>query len=1062
MRKFFYLFMLQLLAFSVLVNAQQKNVTGTITDQKGQPVPFASVLIKGSKKGVSADAEGTFVISVKPGTVLIVTGTGITSKEVTVGSAATLNVQVNFEPSVLSEVVVTALGVKREAKSLGFSTAKIDSKELAASAPVNVASGVTGKVSGAIVQLTNSGVDPDNIRITLRGNRSFLGNNQALIIVDNVPVDNSYLAQLNPNDVESINVLKGGTAAALYGSDASNGVMIVTTKQGSSKKGKPTITVSNATTLEKISFIPKLQYDHGSASSEYEASDAVSYTNPSNLQNGYVPFENQSFSSPFAGGSPFGGDSIIIGFPTASGKVQKIPFTGLSNEFKDFWNTGVTSQTGLSVSSGDDVSRFYLSAQYLSKTGITPGDQLNRTNIRLNASRKYGAFRINAEASYAEKNMNVAGSNANFYYQLQNIAPQVPFASYSNTNAPFADLNTYYNAYALNPFWYLTNQRNITNRKDLNGNVDMALDITKWLSVDYTIGVNEYFINQQGYTNGINFSPYGTYLAYNSIGGDEAYFVGNQLPNVSTSSDNVFKLYSNAKLTFHKKFGDFGTNLILGNVVNQAKENYLSNGSSTLLNIPNFYNVAFREGVPNVGQDFYESRNYGNFADLSLSYRDFIFLHGSYRTDNNSLLNPQYRNYYYPGGDIAIVLSDAIPALKNNPYLSFLKLNGSLTKVGNISVNPYQIDNVFGSGPGFPFGQLPGLTSSYTLAAQNLKPEFTTAHEFGGEVGFLKNRIDIKANYFSEKTTNETVPVSVSAATGYQSSLINIGEMDNKGVEIDLNVTPIKLANGLKWDIGLHYTHYINKVVSLGTASSLYISNGPGTSNSYAVVGKSYAQLEVNDWLRDPANGKVIVDANTGLPSKAPGLADFGTTNPTQTLGINSALSYKGFTLGFVLEYRGGNVIYNGTGVSLDVDGLSERVSTFGLQKFVYPNSEVMQNGKLVQNTNITVNDGGVGFWGNFGYFPGSVYVTSAAFWSLKNVSLSYVVPQKYLERAGLSIVKQVSIGLVGSNLLLFVPKLNTWTNPEFSEDTGNATGTNTINETPPTRTFGANVIFTF
>jgi len=437
MRKFLTLFSV-LVLYSLLANSQTKNITGQVTDQKGQPVSFATIRIKGSKVGVSADADGNFSIKAKEGNTLIITGTGITSKEVIVSAGTVLNIQVAFQPSNLTEVVVTALGVRREAKTLGFSTAKIDAKDINSSAPINVADGVTGKVSGAIIQLTNSGVDPDNLRIVLRGNRSFLGNNQALIIVDNVPVDNSYLAQINPNDVESVTVLKGGTAAALYGSDASNGVLLVTTKQG--RKGKPLITVSSSVTADKISFIPKMQYDHGSASSEYSSADAVSFTNPSNLQNGFVPFENQSFSSPFAGGSPYGGDSVVIGFPTADGKIQKIPYVGLANEFKDFWNTGVTSQTSLSLSAGDDVSSFYLSGQYVSRTGITPGDKMNRTNIRVSGSRRYGIFKASAEASYAEKNLNTVGSNANFYYQLQNIAPEVPFANYSNPNLPFADL----------------------------------------------------------------------------------------------------------------------------------------------------------------------------------------------------------------------------------------------------------------------------------------------------------------------------------------------------------------------------------------------------------------------------------------------------------------------------------------------------------------------------------------------------------------------------------------------------------------------------------------------
>jgi TonB-linked SusC/RagA family outer membrane protein len=1038
--------------------AQTHQLTGKVTDDKGDPVAYASIKIKSSKTGTAADGNGNFKINVKDNDILVISGTGMVLKEVPVSGSTSLSIILNAGNNELSSVVVTALGIKRETKTLGYSTAKIDSKDINSSAPLNVANGVTGKVSGAIIQLTNSGVDPDNIRITLRGNRSFLGNNEALVIVDNVPADNSFLAQLNPNDVESYNVLKGATAAALYGSQAANGVIVVTTKQG--QRGRASVTYNTAVTLDRVSFLPKMETDHGGASSEYLYTDAISFSNQSNFQNGYVPFENQSFSTPFAQGSPYGGDSVVIGFPTATGRIQKVAYKALPNELMKFFKTGVTLQNGVSYSSGDEVSNFYLSAQNVSRTGVTPKDTYNRTNVRANGSKKYGVFKASANVSYSQSNVNEVGSNNNFYTQIQNIAPQVPFASYSNTNADFADINTYYNAYALNPYWYIDNQRYKYTRNDLIGNMDLSLDATKWLNIDYVAGINnEYFLSQST-TAAINFSPYASNFLASLESADEAFFVGNQLPHVSNVADNVYKLYSNVKVTFHKHFGDFGTQLILGNVINQYRENYLSNASTTLLNIGGFYNVNYREGIPGVDQEYYTSRNYGNFADLTLNYKEFIYLHGSARSDNTSLLNPQYRRYFYPAGDISVILSDAIDALKNIPSLSFLKISASLTKVGNISVNPFQIQNVFGAGPGFPFGQLGGLTSSSTFSYPNLKPEFTVSHEFGGEIGLLQSRIDFKANYYSEKTTNETVPVNISATSGYQNALVNVGEMDNKGLEMDLMVTPLKMANGLRWDIGFHYTHFINKVVSLGAVNSLYIANTLGTSNSYAVVGLPYATLRLQDWARDSATGKVIVDGNTGLPSKAPDLVNFGTTNPTQTLGINTTITFKGFTLAAVVEYWGGNVIYNGTGVTLEEDGLSSRTSTFGLQRFVYPNSVIIQNGKAVPNTNVTINDGGVGFWGNFGFFPPSMYVTSASFWSLRNASISYDLPAKLLSKSGF--IKKLTIGIVGSNLILLLPKLNTWTDPEFSEDTGNATGTNSLNETPPTRTFGANLTITF
>jgi TonB-linked SusC/RagA family outer membrane protein len=1057
--------------------AQTHLVTGKITDDKGDPIPYATVKIKSSRSAVSADDNGNFKINVKSSDVLVFSGTGMNPKEVPVGSESSLNISLSANNRELSSVVVTALGVKREAKSLGYSASTVDTKDLNNSVPVNAAAGVTGKVSGAIIQQTNAGVDPDNIRITLRGNRSFLGNNEALVVIDNIPSDPSYLAQLNPNDIETFTVLKGATAAALYGSQAANGVVLVTTKQG--QKGKPTVTVSSSITFDRLSFIPAEQYYRPSASSEYLVTDAISYSNQANGQNGYVPYENQSFGTPYSQGSPYGTDSVVIGFPGPDGQVQKVAYKPLVNEFRNFWKTGRTFQNTVSYSAGDDISNFYLSAQNVNRTDITPEDKYQRTNVRANGSKKYGAFRASANVGYNQTvvNQTVIGqtgtntnnspftfqtgaSATNFYSQIQNIASQVPFASYSNTNAIFGDINTYYNAYALNPYWYIQNQRLNYTRNDILGNVDLSLDATKWLNFDYILGINnEYYIAQQS-TAAINFSPYASDFLANLPSGAEAYFVGNQLPHIFNVNDDVSRLYSNIKVNLHHHFGDIGTQLILGNVINQTREKYVLNGSNTLLNIDNFYNVNYREGIPVVDQESFTQRNYGNFADLSVNYKEWIYLHGSVRKDYTSLLNPAYRKYTYPAGDIAIVLSDAIQALKGSNTISFLKVSGALTKVGNISVNPYQVQNVFGAGPGFPYGQTGGLTSANTYSYPNLKPEFTVSHEIGAEIGVLHNRADLKASYYSEKTTNETVPVNVSPSTGYTGALTNLGEMSNKGLELDLNITPLKLANGLKWDVGIHYTHFINKVVSLGGVNSLYIANTLGTSNSYAVVGQPYATLRLQDWQRDSSTGKVIVDPNTGLPSKGSSLVNMGTTNPTQTLGITTSVSYKGFTLTAVAEYRGGNVIYNGTGTTLEQDGLSARSAQFNSQRFVYPNSVIEVNGKPVPNTNVTINDGGTGFWGNFGFLPPSLYVTSAAFWTLRNASLSYAVPQKWISKT--KVIQKASVSIVGSNLFLILPKLNKWTDPEFSEDTGNATGSNSLSQAPPTRTYGATLNLTF
>ncbi len=1036
-------------------------IHGKVTDSSGVAIAGVSVRIKGSKAGTITDDDGKFTLNVKKGDVLLFSSLGYESRQVTIGNDESLTISLIKSPQQLTSVVVTALGIKREARSLGYATAQIDNKDLNSSQPVNIANGITGKVSGMDIAQTNSGVDPDNVRITLRGNRSFLGNNEPLLVVDGIPVDISYLAQINSADIVSVNILKGATAAALYGSNAANGVMIVNTRTGSKR---PVVQYTSTVTLDKVSFLPKMQESFGSASNEFTAIDALSYSNPTNNQNGFVPFENQAFGSPFANGSPFGGDSIVLGFPGPDGQIQKIPYKADPNGIRDFWKTGVTVRNGVSYSQGDEDNTFFISGENIERSGIVPKDHFARTTFRMNASKKFGIFKATGNVSYGESDLDQTAALGSFYSSIQNTAPEVPLTNYQNITAVFSDLNTYFNAYAVNPYWFINNERHTRNRKDLLASGDLSLDALKWLNIDFQGGVENYNYTEQTAVAGYEFSAYGLFLGNtaNDLSGNQATYFANVPPTVTSDDVNNSELYTNLKINLHHHFGNFGTQLILGNSIQQINYNYLQNGSTTLLNVPNLYNVAFRSGIPSVTQTQSLSRQYGNYADLSIDYKNFLFLHASGRQDKTSLLDESDRTFFYPGFDVSAVLSDIIGALKESKVISYLKIRGGITKTGNVNIGPYQVQNTYSIGNNFPFGQTAGLTTSGIYAKQNLKPEFTNSSEVGAELGFLQNRITLKGTYFYEKTTDETVPVQVSNATGYSTYLENLGRMDNSGEEIDLNGDILRLPNGLRWNVGVNFTHYHNVVRNLGPVNSLAIpnSNPVNNSNAYAVVGQPYPVLQVTDWAKDP-QGQVIVNANTGLPQQSATLVNYGPSNPTRALGINTTISYKGFTFSAVAEYRGGNVIYNGVGTALEVNGLSQRSAMFNRQRFVYPNSVIQTaQGTYVPNTNVTVNDGGLGFWGIYGYFPESMYVTSAAFWTLRNASLSYDLPQRLISH--INPVKAVSIGILGSNLLLLVPKQNTWTDPEFSEDTGNATGTNSTNQAPPTRTFGANLKVTF
>src|ERR1035438_2140318 len=375
MRKFLSLFgalvMCSLLAFS-----QAKNVSGKVSDAQGQPVPFATVKIKGSNVGVSADADGNFTIKARVGDVLVISGSGITSNDVPVTDlSAFISIKVTLKQTTLNEVVVTALGISRQAKSLGYSTEKLVGKDLTVAQPISVANGLTGKVSGLEINTVNNGLFAPT-RITLRGNRSLIGNNQPLTVVDGAIFYND-ISTLNPADIESMNVLKGSSASAVYGSDASNGVLVITTKHGANNKA--VLTFSTTTQIEKVAYLPSFQTKFGNNGGEY-------YVFNYNDLSTYIPFENQSY------GPMFNGAMVPYGRPLSDGTLHEIPYSPVKNQKRDFFDVGLTEQNNLSYSAGDDKSKFYLSAQDISSKNPMPGDNGRRDVFRVGGSRTYGIF----------------------------------------------------------------------------------------------------------------------------------------------------------------------------------------------------------------------------------------------------------------------------------------------------------------------------------------------------------------------------------------------------------------------------------------------------------------------------------------------------------------------------------------------------------------------------------------------------------------------------------------------------------------------------------------------
>ena len=423
-----------------VVFAQTRQITGVVTSgDDGTSIPGVSVVVKGSTLGTITDMDGKFTLKVPQGAkTLIVTFVGMSATEVALTSASNYKVVMQSETVSVDEVIVTAMGIKRKPKEMGVATAKVDNQELTNAGASNVMNGMAAKVSGLQINTINNGVNPET-KITLRGNRHFLASNQALVVLDGVPVSATYLNSINPNDIADVNILKGSSAAALYGNDASNGVMIVTTKKGD--KGKLTVKISNITTFEQISYLPNLQTRFGSGSGENLSNSDNNYTlwiGPDRNTDPYTSYENQTY------GPEFDGRMVILGGKLVDGSYQMVPYSAVKDQKKNFFNTGISMQNDISVSGGDENSHFYLSAQDVKSTGTIPDDTNRRTGARMSAGRKYGIFSADYSISFTQTSTSVSGGDMyqgrGVYWNVLNTPPHVPLTAYKDiVNNPFAD-----------------------------------------------------------------------------------------------------------------------------------------------------------------------------------------------------------------------------------------------------------------------------------------------------------------------------------------------------------------------------------------------------------------------------------------------------------------------------------------------------------------------------------------------------------------------------------------------------------------------------------------------
>ena len=1041
MRKIASLFTM-LMLFAALAFGQNRTITGTVTNEKGEPVPNASVIIKGNTKtGVAADNNGQYRILAKTGDILVASSSGMETREATVGSGSTINFTVNTVIIAGTEVVVTALGVTRQPKELGYSVSKIKAAELTQAKSVNLQNGLTGKVSGLNVQTVNNGVFADT-RITLRGIRSLTGNNQPMLILDGVPISLTYISSINPNDITDVTILKSASATAIYGPDGANGALVITTKRGS--RTKPQVSVGHTVQVERVSYMPELQNQFGSGSSVDQYGYGI-----------YDPIENQCY------GDQFDGSLRQIGRDGPAGQKYLTEYIARPKEKLKFWNTGITNQTDVSFSTGD----FYLSAQNVLIQGIMPKDINRRVSIHMAANKEYGKFKASYSVNYTKGNYDVTagssfgnGRDFTVYWNLINTPQQIPITRFKNWRTDyFSSPDGYFNDYYSNPYFMIDNFRAKGRTEDIFGNLELTFKATSWLSFTYRLGTTISSTNQKATGGALD------YGVFAKGAGKSIAQSGDLRAQVQDLGFNSSRLNSEFFASLRKSVGKFKLESLLGQSFREDNSRQINVGSTNLA-FPGLFNIVGRKGelTSNLtGENTSKSRLGRFFGKVSIGYNNWAFAEVTGSYDINSRLYNHYdpngfkgSNFFYPSASLSILLSEAIPAIKSSKTISYLKLRGAISKTGNVNLGAQSLENTYGLGAGFPYGSLVGYTSGNTLRLPSYTPEFVKNKEVGFEIGLLKNRVSIEATAYTQNNTDQIVSVQYSGATGFTSALLNAASFTNKGLEFDLKLTPLVKIHNVSIDFKANYTYQTNKVTKIvDGVDQLGIGNG-----NYVIVGKAAYTFQLTDYVRDD-QGRVVVGQTSGLPTVDPSIKPFGHTQPNHLLGLNLGVTWKNLTFSAVADYRGGAQIYTGNlGTGMDFSGISKRSAQNSRQPFIFPNSSYFDGTKYVANTNIYTISGGYDFWSTAtNTSANSNYIVSADFWKIREVSLSYNIPAKFFGFAK-NAVKGATLTLSGRNLFMFLPKTNEWTDPEFSNTTGNAQGVSGLDNTPPTRIFGASL----
>jgi TonB-linked SusC/RagA family outer membrane protein len=1037
---------------ALLMLGQNRTVTGKVTNADGKPVPFATVAIKSTANAVSADENGNFSIQAPANAVLVFSSAGYQASEVNTGNQTTVNATLSGGGA-LAEVVVTALGIRRTDRGLGYSVSKVNPDNLLQKSEPDVLKSLQGKVAGVDIR-SSQGTPGAATRIQIRGNNSFFGNSEPLIVVDGIPYSNDQLtttsqvsnggaytsgiSNLDPNDIAGINVLKGSSAAALYGSRASNGVIIITTKSGSVRRVKGTeVTFKSSFSAETIANLPVYQ-------NEYGAGSQLAY---SNANGSWGPAFSTLDSIP---AWPTLKAAYPELFPSANTGYRPYP-----DNVKDLFRKGFVYENSLNVSGGDEKSSVGVTASHLFHKGYVYNSDLERANLALGASTKldiginvsgnFSYTRANQEGGFFGENQ-VGGTASSF-------ARSLFLARNWNLNLPFEDANglplqpnvTGYD----NPRWSAKYNTIHTNEERIVAGAHFDFTVYKWIRFDYTVGSNVALIDRREVTE---------------IGSRAASGLGRLV------LDNYRKqeLESNFLVTLTPAISkDFTLKVLVGNNINQR----------TITNATQTGNQFITKGVYTLGNtsqqqftnDFYSrQRILGVFGDFTLGYKNYAFLNGTLRNDWSSTLPVENRSYLYPSVSGSLIFTDALK-IKSN-VLDYGKLRAGWARVGR-DAPPYSLNDVYTINPGFL--TIPSATLPSTANSPELKPEFTTEVELGTQLSFAKRRVELDFTWYSRKSTNLIAIITTPAASGYLAQVTNFGGISNKGVEIDLTARPVRRKD-FSWEVHGIFTKNRNIVTELTSGvDRIQMAGIIAGINPYLEPGKPFGYLRGTVSARD-ADGNLLIDPVTGWMITADDEAMVGDPTPDFKLGVTNTLRYKGLSLNVLWDWTQGGDIYSvtvsqllGRGVTKDT---RER-ETVWIIPGVYgdpnnPGQPLLVGGKPVQNhTAITTND----LYFSAGGPSGSFGINSATEWNvfdatvyhLREVTLGYEIPKALLKNLPF---KGVTLSFSGRNLWHLAPNLPKYTHfdPEVNSFGSTAVQGIELSAAPTTRRFGFNINVSF